>query len=220
MTRVLYLYGSSNGPGGYKSLALSAERDFDVQEPVLPFPKSKPRTVAEWPRSFGDLQTTFFNARGIAQSAVDSFQPDVIVGSSMGGALAIAIDSPAARVLIAPAVEIHGLGVTLPNLWRSRGIGARTIILHAEEDAVVPFQASERLLEEAARIADPGEAATMTIIQNDLMEAGYRTRHGRLIRIGHDHSCNEPHPGDTWNRDPHPHRAMVRAVRILAAVTP
>lgn len=220
MTKVLFLYGSSARPGGYKSQALQQETDFHVEEPRLPFPDWQPKDTKEMIQWGVEALTTTVlgNALAVAQEAAHAFGPDVIVGSSMGGSLAIGIDSPAARVLIAPAMELSQFGVTLPNVLASRRIPVRTVILHAEEDAIVPFGASLRLLEQAANRADPGEAAAMTVIQEQLRASGYDTRHGRLIRIGCDHRCNDPHPHDTWNRDPHPHNAMVRAVRILAAM--
>ena len=157
----------------------------------------------------------------IIQQAADEFQPDVIVGSSMGGVVALGVTSPASRVLIAPATTVSFKGISSPtNLLASTRLPARTIILHAEADEVVPFAASLELLEVAAKRADPGEAATMAVIQERLIEAGYTPRHGRLIPIGRDHRCNDPDPADTSNRDPHPHRAMITSVRILAGLEP
>jgi len=220
VTRVLFLHGSSAGPGGSKASALRREPDFHVEEPTLPFPTWRPRGALDGARWAAEAlhAAVFAGGLGVAQDAAAAFEPDVIVGSSMGGVMAMGIDSPAARVLIAPATKIKCFGIVVPNPVAGRRVPPRTVILHAEEDSLVPFGASLRLLEEAANRADPGEAAVMTVIQQHLLSAGYDTRHGRLIRIGHDHRCNHPHPHDTWNRDPDPHRAMVRAVRILAAL--
>lgn len=220
MTRVLYLPGSSAGPGGWKYMALRRENDFVVEEALLPFPDWRPRDVTEALRWAAEAITerVLGPAFDTAQAVARRFRPDVIVGSSLGGSLALAIDSPAARVLIAPAMQLRAVGVDVPNIFAHRRVPARTVILHAEEDGIVPYESSLRLLADAANRADPGEAATMAVVQEMLREAGYATRHGRLIRIGHDHRCNEPHPNDTWNRDPHPHHAMVQAVRILADI--
>ncbi len=220
MTRVLFLHGSSAGPGGSKASALRREPDFHVEEPALPFPTWRPRGALDVARWGAEALHAAVFERGcrVAQDAAAAFEPDVIVGSSMGGVIAIGIDSPAARVLIAPATEIKSFGIIVPNPVAGRRVAVRTVILHAEEDSLVPFAASLRLLQTAANHADPGDVAVMTVIQEHLLSAGYDTRHGRLIRIGHDHQCNRPHPHDTWNRDPDPHRAMVRAVRILAAI--
>ena len=155
-------------------------------------------------------------AREIAQEAADRFEPDVIVGSSLGGAVGITIQSPAARVLIAPAVECGAFSYRKKILNVERRIGVRTVILHARQDELVPFEVSEEILQESATTSDPSEAAEATIIERELENQGYTMHHGRLIRIGRDHQCNEPDPNDTWNRDPSPHRAMITAVKVLA----
>lgn len=220
MTKVLYVYGSSAGPNGRKYLALSGQQDFEVLGPELPFPSWKPRSLSELLRWVGEAVPSYPDACRIIQQAADEFQPDVIVGSSMGGTVALGVTSPASRVLIAPATRVTLKGISFPNPLASNRLLARTIILHAEADEVVPFAASLELLEVAAKRADPGEAATMAVIQERLIEAGYTPRHGRLIPIGRDHRCNDPDPADTSNRDPHPHRAMITSVRILAGLEP
>lgn len=221
MTKVVYVYGSSAGPNGRKYLALSGQQDFEVLGPGLPFPSWKPRSLAELLRWVGEAVPSYPEACRIIQQAADEFQPDVIVGSSMGGVVALGVKSPASRVLIAPATTVSFKGISSPtNPLANTRLLARTIILHAEADEVVPFAASLELLEVAAKRADPGEAATMAVIQERLIEAGYTPRHGRLIPIGRDHRCNDPDPADTSNRDPHPHRAMITSVRILAGLEP
>lgn len=215
MTRVLFLHGASAGPHGRKRQALDGERDFTVTAPALPFP------------SVGDVVRTVMNptagdwsgyrrACEVAQAAADAFGPDVIVGSSMGGAVALGIESPAGRVLIAPATTLHVVRVPgLPREWR---IPARTVILHSGSDEIVPFAASARLLEEATKVATPGDAAVIDSIRRQLVEAGYSTLHDRLVRIGRDHQCNEPHPQDVLNKGLCPLVAMIRAVRIVAGL--
>jgi hypothetical protein len=93
----------------------------------------------------------------IAQAEFDKHQPDVVVGSSRGGAVAMNIISGEARlVLLCPA-------------WRKWGT-ARTAkpgmaILHSRADDVVPFADSEELARNSGatlievgtdhRLADP-----------------------------------------------------------------
>ena len=73
-----------------------------------------------------------------AQMAFDEHQPDIVVGSSRGGAVAINIDSDTARlVLICPAWTKWGLAKT---------VKPRTQILHSRADDVVPFENSVELL--------------------------------------------------------------------------
>ncbi len=74
----------------------------------------------------------------ISQAECDQHQPDVIVGSSRGGAVAMNIDSgDKPLVLLCPAWKKWGAATTVnPN----------TIILHSRADDVVPFADSEELV--------------------------------------------------------------------------
>ena len=73
-----------------------------------------------------------------AQMAFDEHRPDIVVGSSRGGAVAMNIDSNIARfVLICPAWRKWGLAKT---------VKPGTQILHSRADDVVPFENSVELL--------------------------------------------------------------------------
>lgn len=73
-----------------------------------------------------------------AQSEYDLHQPDVIVGSSRGGAVAMNIDSKdTPLVLLCPAWKKWGTVKTIkPN----------SVILHSRQDDVIPFADSEELV--------------------------------------------------------------------------
>jgi hypothetical protein len=73
-----------------------------------------------------------------AQAEFDRHQPDVIVGSSRGGAVAMNIDSgKTPPVLLCPAWKRWGTVTTLkPN----------SVILHSRADDTVPFADSEELV--------------------------------------------------------------------------
>jgi alpha-beta hydrolase superfamily lysophospholipase len=73
-----------------------------------------------------------------AQADYDQHKPDVVVGSSRGGAVAMNIDSnETPLVLLCPAWRNWGLASTVkPN----------TIILHSRQDDVIPFADSEELI--------------------------------------------------------------------------
>ncbi len=99
----------------------------------------------------------FAEAVRIAQAEFDKHQPQVVVGSSRGGAVAMNIDSSSARlVLLCPAWKMWGT---------ARTVKPGTTILHSRADDVVPFADSEELAKnsEAAlievgddhRLADP-----------------------------------------------------------------
>jgi len=73
-----------------------------------------------------------------AQGEYDEHQPDVIVGSSRGGAVSMNISSgDTPLVLLCPAWKNWGTGTTLkPN----------AVILHSRADDVIPFANSEELV--------------------------------------------------------------------------
>ena len=113
MKKVLLLHGKESQPGGSKAKAIK-DAGFELINP--------------------DLRTGWDEAVQIAQDAVDAHNPDVVVGSSRGGAIAVNIDTNGApRVLIAPAWNMFGSVDTVP---------ANTTILHAEVDDIVPFEDS------------------------------------------------------------------------------
>ena len=73
-----------------------------------------------------------------AQAEYDQHKPDVVVGSSRGGAVAMNIDSGnTPLVLLCPA-------------WRNWGtakmLKANSVILHSRQDDVIPFANSEELV--------------------------------------------------------------------------
>ena len=115
--RILFLHGLESQVGGAKPEHLKAA-GHDVVEPSL-----------------GGIE--FGEAITIAQAYVDKYRPEVIVGSSRGGALAMNVASMGARlVLVAPAWNIYGPG---------SGIGADSTIIHSEADRVIPFEDSLQL---------------------------------------------------------------------------
>jgi pimeloyl-ACP methyl ester carboxylesterase len=78
----------------------------------------------------------------IARAAFDADPPAVVVGSSRGGAVAMAIQPTAAGlVLIAPA-------------WRHFGVSPKLsmepIILHSSGDEVIPIEDSRELLRQSS----------------------------------------------------------------------
>lgn len=73
-----------------------------------------------------------------AQAEYDQHRPDVIVGSSRGGAVALNIDSKdTPLVLLCPAWRNWGTATT---------VKLNTIILHSRQDDVIPFSDSEELV--------------------------------------------------------------------------
>lgn len=116
--KILYLHGWHSVVGGVKPTYLKSH-GHDVHEPAL---------------DHEDFQL----ALKTAQRAFDQRQPDIVVGSSRGGAVAVNLASGSARlVLICPAWKKWGsVKITKPG----------TLILHARADDVVPFQDSLDLI--------------------------------------------------------------------------
>jgi alpha-beta hydrolase superfamily lysophospholipase len=96
----------------------------------------------------------FDQAVRIAQSEFDEHDPDVVVGSSRGGAVAVNIrsgDTP--LVLLCPAWKHFGTAKTTK---------LNTTILHSRADDVVPFEESLELLQSSGL-----PLAALIVVGND-----------------------------------------------------
>jgi 8-oxo-dGTP pyrophosphatase MutT (NUDIX family) len=144
--KVLFLHGWRSVRGGVKPTFL-AQHGHEVLNPKLP-------------------DEDFAEAVRIAQAELDKHQPDVVVGSSRGGAVAMNLNSgPARLVLLCPAWKKWGTAKT---------VKVGTVVLHSRSDDVVPFIDSEQLIANSGlpptalieigndhRLADPEPLATM-----------------------------------------------------------
>jgi hypothetical protein len=144
--KILFLHGWNSVPGGVKPTYLK-EHGHEVINPALP-------------------DEDFDAAVRIAQAEFDRHQPQVVVGSSRGGAVAMNVNSGDARlVLLCPAWRKWG---------SARTVKSDTVILHGRADDVVPFADSEELVRNSGlpatalvevgrdhRLADPEPLATM-----------------------------------------------------------
>jgi hypothetical protein len=144
--KILFLHGWQSVPGGVKPTYL-ATHGHEVLNPALP-------------------DEDFAAAVRIAQAAFDEHHPDVVVGSSRGGAVAVNLRSGSTPlVLLCPAWKNFGSG---------RSVKANTTILHSRGDDVIPFADSEELLRTSGlpssalieigvdhRLADPEPLAAM-----------------------------------------------------------
>ena len=116
--KILFLHGWQSVPGGVKPTFL-ARHGHEVVNPKLP-------------------DEDFIEAIKIAQEEFDKHQPQVVVGSSRGGAVAMNINSGEARlVLLCPAWKKYGT---------ARTVKPGSVILHSRADDVVPFADSEELV--------------------------------------------------------------------------
>ncbi len=115
---VLYLHGLGSQPGGVKPTWLTSQ-GFTVINPALD-------------------NADFDEALRTARETFERERPDVVVGSSRGGAVAMDLDTGAVPVvLIAPAWRKWGDATT---------VGKRTVILHSRDDRVIPFADSIALV--------------------------------------------------------------------------
>lgn len=142
---ILFLHGWQSTPGGVKPTYLK-NHGHEVLNPALP-------------------DDDFDAAVRIAQAEFDRGKPNVVVGSSRGGAVAMNLKVNVPIVLLCPA-------------WKRWGTATKvkpgTVILHSRADDVVPFADSEELVRNSGlpegslvevgtehRLADPGSLEKM-----------------------------------------------------------
>ena len=142
---ILFLHGLGSTVGGIKPTYL-AQHGHTVLNPKLP-------------------DEDFDEAVRVAQDEFNRHRPDVVVGSSRGGAVAMNLNIDVPLVLLCPAWKRWGTATT---------VKPGTVILHSPADDVVPFANSQELLRnsnlpESAlivvgtdhRLADPEPLAKM-----------------------------------------------------------
>ena len=151
--KVLFLHGWQSVPGGVKPTFLK-DHAHEVINPTLP-------------------DEDFNEAVRIAQDEFDRHQPQAVVGSSRGGAVAMNINSGEAKlVLLCPAWKKWGTVKT---------VKPGTVILHSRADDVVPFADSEELARNSGvtlievgtdhRLADPEPLTAMLKACNEATPA-------------------------------------------------
>jgi hypothetical protein len=116
--KILFLHGWHSAPGGVKPTYLK-DHGHEVVNPALD-------------------DDDFAAALATAQAEFDKHNPQVVVGSSRGGAVAMNIVSGEARlVLLCPAWKKFGTAKT---------VKPGTVILDSRADDVIPFADSEELV--------------------------------------------------------------------------
>lgn len=159
--RILFLHGWQSIPGGVKPTYL-AQPGHEVINPALD-------------------DNDFDAALRTSQAEFDRHQPDVIVGSSRGGAVAMNLNSgDTPLVLLCPAWKKYG---------SAKATKPQTTILHSRADDGVPFSDSEELLANSGlpasalievgtdhRLADPEPLEAM-------LRACGENRRGRRLKM-------------------------------------
>jgi hypothetical protein len=144
---VLFLHGWHSAPGGLKPSYL-VEQGLEVINPAL-------------------SDDDFAEALSVAQRECDRHRPEVVVGSSRGGAVAmnLKIETGTRLVLLCPAWKRWGIATTVPE---------SALILHSQDDEVIPFAETQELLRNSGltntsliitghehRLADPDSLRAM-----------------------------------------------------------
>ena len=143
---ILFLDGWNSKPGGVKPTYLK-DHGHEVINPAL-------------------NDDDFAAALAVAQAEFDRHQPEVIVGSSRGGAVAMNVQAGSTPlVLLCPAWKKYSTAKT---------VKPGTVILHSRADDVIPFADSEELVTNSGlpasalvevgndhRLADPEPLAAM-----------------------------------------------------------
>jgi alpha/beta superfamily hydrolase len=121
LLRVQFIHGLEGSPQGSKAQFLAEH--FDAITPAM---------------DTGD----FAGCVTLHARIIDEFRPEVLVGSSFGGAVAVALlqsgEWRGPTVLLAPAPGHFGVEESLPP-------GAQVIIAHGTRDDVVDIEGSRRL---------------------------------------------------------------------------
>jgi predicted esterase len=141
--RVLFVHGLEGSPQGSKARYL-AER-FEAETPAM--------------------DTSFFPGCARLQAErIAAFQPDVLVGSSFGGAVAVALLQQGVwrgpTVLLAPAVRHFAIEPVLPG-------GVAVTIVHGKADDVVDIETSRVLAGSGA----PGRVRLLEVDDGHRLES-------------------------------------------------
>ena len=139
MPGILYFHGRLSGPQGTKSVWLAEQ--YGAVTPQL------------------DTTTTVENALAVARAALAELQPDLVVGSSFGGAVTVALAREGLvkvpMVLIAQAAIKLGGGDALPK-------GSRAVLIHGDQDTMISHADSVAL----AATGGPG-VRLVTVVGGD-----------------------------------------------------
>jgi len=149
--RVQFIHGLEGSPQGNKARALAAE--FETITPAM--------------------DTSNFEACvALHAETIRRFEPDVLVGSSFGGAVALALlqrgQWSGRTLLLAQAGQRQGLRARIPP-------GIRVWLVHASGDDVVPVADSRRL----ARSGTPGFVRLFEVDDDHALHALVAS--GRLV---------------------------------------
>lgn len=141
--KALFLHGLESKPGGTKARHLQA-KGFKVLNPALP-------------------RESFQDSIRIAQDIIDAENPDIVIGSSRGGAVGMCVSTRGAPlVLIAPAYRRFMDNEQLAE-WTIRVAPQQTIVLHSDhDDVVLPEDSNELCTKHGLKRINVGEGHRMS----------------------------------------------------------
>lgn len=123
MSDVLFFHGLESGPQGKKARWL--REHYNAHTPQMPSLEGLTRTLEE------------------ARKVLSETKPRVVVGSSFGGAVTVALENEGLIagpvVLIAPAAGKLSVTNALPK-------GVRAVVFHSVGDPIVPYEDSVELV--------------------------------------------------------------------------
>ena len=147
--KIMYLHGLEGDANGVKGSYCQTQ--YGAIAPQMP------ATLVSLMKSRKDCITECYQ---VAKKAIKQHQPDLIIGSSFGGGITMALMQSGIHtgyaILLAPAGVKFGLPTLIPN-------GNKVVIIHDPNDNIVPF-------EDSLKIVNSNEAnrgATIQLIQTD-----------------------------------------------------
>lgn len=148
--RVLFLHGLESGPQGQKARYL-AER-FEARTPDMQTGAGVAARAQLPPaeRRAAEVQL-FQRAVALQRAEVESFRPDVLVGSSFGGAVAVALlregawRGPTLLLAQAALLATRRAGVLGPEAGIALPSDVPVLLVHGTKDDVVPLDDSRTL---------------------------------------------------------------------------
>ncbi len=165
--KVLFLHGLESGPQGQKARYL-AER-FEARTPDMQTAASAAarlqhdgrltdRSAVDGPETRRRAEVALFErSLALQRAEVASFRPDVLVGSSFGGALAVALlregawKGPTLLLAQAALLATRRAGVLGPEAQLALPPDVDVLLVHGTQDDVCPIDDSRRLAATSSR---------------------------------------------------------------------
>ena len=164
MTKVMYLHGLEVNANGTKGLYCQIQ--YNAIAPQMP------ATLESLMKSRKDCIKRCYE---IAKKSVEDHKPDLIIGSSFGGGITMALMQnnvhKGKAILLAPAGVKYGLPTHIPQ-------ENQVVIIHDKTDEIVPYQDSvliESINDNCALINTDGGHRLTNLTKNGLLDYVVKT---------------------------------------------